>query len=119
MKPGSVLLALLLASAPLGAQTPGAVVPPAATEQAAAAAEPTAGCEEYAPGDFITPHITDAHCLEVPGFPRFWEPQEVVLPRWAPIHVGGVVIDMSPTKHVVMLLIAALLCCVVLIGGGR
>ncbi len=118
MKPGSFLLALLIASAPLDAQTPGAAIPPAATEQTAAA-EHVAGCEEYAPGDFITPHITDAHCLEVPGFPRFWEPHEVVLPRWAPIHIGGVVIDMSPTKHVIMLLIAALLCCVVLIGGAR
>lgn len=115
MKPGSfLLLALLLAGTTLSAQTPSAVVP-----EPTAAAEHVAGCEEYAPGDFITPHITDAHCLEVPGFPRFWEPHEVVLPRWAPIHIGSVEIDMSPTKHVVMLLFAALLACLILIGAAR
>ena len=39
----------------------------------------------------------------------------VELPRWAPIHIGNVAIDISPTKHVVMLLLAALLCFVMLI----
>jgi F-type H+-transporting ATPase subunit a len=33
--------------------------------------------------------------------------------------VGGVAIDLSPTKHVVMLLLAAVLCCVILIGAAR
>src|SRR6185503_11472004 len=40
------------------------------------------------------------------------------LPRWAPIHIGSLELDMSPTKHVVMLIIAALLTCVVLIGAA-
>ncbi|MEO7456796.1 MAG: F0F1 ATP synthase subunit A [Gemmatimonadaceae bacterium] len=65
-----------------------------------------AGCEEFAKGDFITPHISDAHCIDVPGFPRFWEVHEKPLPRWAPFHIGGLEVDMSPTKHVIFLLLS-------------
>ena len=61
--------------------------------------------------DFITPHITDAHTLDYPclhtGFVCEYE-----LPRWAPIHIGRFVLDISPTRHVVMLWIAATLCIV-------
>lgn len=59
--------------------------------------------------DFITPHITDAHTLDYPclkpGFVCEYE-----LPRWNPIHLGRLALDISPTRHVVMLWIAALLC---------
>ena len=59
--------------------------------------------------DFITPHITDAHTLDYPclhpGFVCEYE-----LPHWNPIHIGSFVLDISPTRHVVMLWIAALLC---------
>ena len=109
MKTRLLLLALALVAAPLGAQEPAHAAP------AAAQAE---GCEAHDPNDIITPHITDSHCLDYPGFPRFWEVHEVELPRWAPIHVGNVAIDMSPTKHVVMLLLAAALCCLILIGAA-
>ena len=37
------------------------------------------------------------------------------LPQWDPIHVGGLTIDLSPTKHVVFLVGAALLCLAVFI----
>ena len=58
--------------------------------------------------DIITPHITDAHEIEVP-WPTWPTLHKVVhLPQWAPIHVSGVEIDMSPTKHVVWMIIAAL-----------
>ena len=61
--------------------------------------------------DFITPHITDGRKLDYPclhqGFVCHYE-----LPRWDPIHIGSLVIDISPTRHVVMLWIAALLCIV-------
>jgi F-type H+-transporting ATPase subunit a len=110
MKTAALLLALTFAPLSLPAQ--------AAAHAPAAAAEHK-GCEEYAAGDFITPHITDAHCIDVPGFPRFWEAHEVALPRWKPVQIGSVAVDLSPTKHVVMLLIAALLCCIVLIGAAR
>lgn len=59
--------------------------------------------------DFITPHITDGHTLDYPclktGFVCDYE-----LPRWNPIHIGRFVLDISPTRHVIMLWIAALLC---------
>jgi F-type H+-transporting ATPase subunit a len=59
--------------------------------------------------DFITPHIADSHHLEYPclepGYVCSYE-----LPHWDPIHIGGIAIDLSPTKHVVMLWIAAILC---------
>ena len=68
--------------------------------------------------DFITPHITDSHALDYPCFkPGFI--CELELPRWAPIHLGSLAIDMSPTKHVVMLLIAATLCLVTLLLAAR
>jgi F-type H+-transporting ATPase subunit a len=68
--------------------------------------------------DFITPHITDSHALDYPCFkPGFI--CELELPRWAPIHLGSMAIDISPTKHVVMLLIAATLCVVTLLLAAR
>lgn len=68
--------------------------------------------------DFITPHITDAHALDYPCFKTGFI-CEVGLPRWAPIHLGSMAIDISPTKHVVMLLIAAMLCLVTLLLAAR
>lgn len=67
--------------------------------------------------DIITPHITDSHHLELPYWksPYFYE---IELPRWAPVHVGGVTVDLSPTKHVVMLLFAAFLCMVTLLTAA-
>jgi F-type H+-transporting ATPase subunit a len=37
------------------------------------------------------------------------------LPRWKPLTIGGISVDLSPTKHVVMLWIAAVLCLVSLL----
>ena len=59
--------------------------------------------------DFILPHITDSHHLEYPCLDTGWV-CSYELPHWDPIHIGSLVIDISPTKHVVMLWIAALLC---------
>jgi F-type H+-transporting ATPase subunit a len=133
MKTGSLLLALLLAASPLRAQAPAsAALDTAAAHTSAvtaaevqhaeheggAAAEHEA-CGAHDPNDIITPHITDSRCIELPenGW-KLWKPVEHELPRWAPIHVGGLTIDMSPTKHVVMLLVAAALCCLILIGAA-
>lgn len=130
MKTGYLLLALLLAASPLRAQAPasGAIDSAAAHTAAVTAAEVEHGAEAAAeheacgvhdPNDIITPHITDSRCIELPenGW-KLWRPVEHVLPQWAPIHVGGLTIDMSPTKHVVMLLVAAALCCLILIGAA-
>lgn len=68
--------------------------------------------------DIITPHITDSHHLEYPCFKAGFA-CELELPHWAPIQIGNMSIDMSPTKHVVMLLIAATLCLVTLLLAAR
>lgn len=104
MRFGSLLLSLmLLLAAPLAAQEQKSTFGPIGDHLRGAQSRNV---------DIITPHITDSHHLELPGG------YEYELPRWAPIHIGGVEIDMSPTKHVVMLVIAALLCLVVLLPAA-
>jgi F-type H+-transporting ATPase subunit a len=115
IKSGALLLALFGASVRVAAQEP---VRPEPSAQAVAT-EHASPCEEYAPDDIVSPHITDSHCLELPGFPKFWEPHEVPLPRWTPIVVGGLTFDMSPTRHVVMMLFASFLLCLTLILAAR
>lgn len=67
--------------------------------------------------DIITPHITDSRHLEYPCLePGF--ACHVELPHWAPIHLGPLTLDLSPTKHVVMMLIAATLCLVTLLWAA-
>ena len=126
MKSRSILFALLasafVAAAPvLRAQEPlapqGAAAPAVAAEAQAKAAEAPAAAKV----DIITPHITDAHAIEVP-WPSLEEgflTKEIELPRWAPVHIGSVEVDLSPTKHVVMLLVAAMLACLILVGAAR
>lgn len=101
---------LLLSPLSLSAQEPSATAP---------AAEQAAGEHAAAgPVDFITPHITDATYLEVP----YWKAPfhtYVELPKWAPVHIGPLTIDFSPTKHVVMMLIAATLLALVLITAAN
>lgn len=117
MKLGTLLLALVLAA------TPTAVVAQSnAGDYAAVPAQPPEASqihvgpagehlqgENAGPVDIITPHITDSHHLELPFI------GELELPRWKPVEIGGLTVDFSPTKHVVMLCLAALLCMVVLI----
>ncbi len=69
--------------------------------------------------DIIMPHITDSHCFDYPAGWPLWGVKSVALPRWEPIHIGNVAIDLSPTKHVVFMLIAAVLACIVLIGAAQ
>ena len=69
--------------------------------------------------DIITPHITDAHALDLPAGFGHGLVQEIELPHWAPIHIGPLALDMSPTKHVVMLLLAATLVIVALTSAAR
>ena len=68
-------------------------------------------------GDIIMPHITDSRHLEIP-WPSSHLAKEVELPRFAPLHLGPVTIDLSPTKHVVMMLLASVLCAVTLITAA-
>ena len=111
-------MALVAAALPLAAGTASAqdTAPlDAAAEQlpATTAATPAPA----APVDIITPHITDGHHLEIP----YWKApfyKEIDLPRWEPFMIGGVTVDLSPTKHVIFLLLAALLTAVVLITAA-
>src|SRR6478736_2610317 len=103
MKLGSLVLALSLLAAPLTAQ--GTVSKAldsaaafAARSHAAQVQSGTAPSEGHAGGHEA--------CVEFE------------LPRWAPIHIGALELDMSPTKHVVWLIVAALLTCAVLIGAA-
>ena len=118
-----VAAASLVALAPARAQAPAAAKPDAPqVAQAGPHAETVAakigGAVAEANTDIITPHITDAHHLEIP----YWRApfvHEVDLPRWAPVHVFGKAVDLSPTKHVVMLLLAATLVSLMLIFTAR
>jgi len=108
------LLCALLFIVPSVAATQSAPVA-AAVEIAAAALEQEAGS---GPVDFITPHITDASYLELP----YWKAPfhtYIELPKWAPVHIGPLTFDFSPTKHVVMMLIAATLLSIVLITAAN
>ena len=45
-------------------------------------------------------HIGNSHEIETPF-------GVIHLPQWEPIHIGGLAIDLSPTKHLVFMLLAA------------
>ncbi len=87
-------------------------IPPGEHQAAEHAAAGTAGST-----DIITPHITDSRHLEIP-WPNSHLAREIELPSFAPVHIGGMTIDLSPTKHVVFMLLAATLACVLLIGAA-
>jgi F-type H+-transporting ATPase subunit a len=58
--------------------------------------------------EMIFHHTGDAHELDFQ--PLFTIP----LPHWEPVHIGSLVVDLSPTKHVVFLILAAVLTFLVL-----
>ncbi len=73
------------------------------------------GATEAAPdiGGMLMHHLVDARYLELPFL------GEVHLPQWAPVHVGGLTIDLSPTKHVFFLVLAAILVAILFISVAR
>src|SRR5256885_641991 len=103
MRLGSILLSLVLLAAPLSAQDTTATFGPMGDHLVQSSAKKV---------DIITPHITDAHAVELPGG------YEWHLPRWEPLHIGGLAVDLSPTKHVIFLLLAALLCIGIMIPAA-
>lgn len=102
----AVLMGVVCALAAIA--SPSAAQPYPTCFGGASEAEGPAGADR-GPVDIITPHITDSHELDLPYVksPFICTYQ---LPRWEPVHVGGLTLDLSPTKHVVWLVIAALLC---------
>jgi F-type H+-transporting ATPase subunit a len=123
MKLGTrLLIAALLAAAPLAAQQPSAD-PSARAEvnhqaNVSLHADSTAEKNATERRDIIMPHITDAHHIELPWLNAEWG-REFELPRWKPVQLGPLAVDMSPTKHVVWLAIAAILCAVTLITAAQ
>lgn len=73
-----------------------------------------ARAQEHGPSNQIDipHHIANSHEVETPF--GVWH-----LPRWEPIHLGGLTIDMSPTKHLVFMLIAAVLVALVFTLSAR
>jgi F-type H+-transporting ATPase subunit a len=71
-----------------------------------------AGAQEHGPGASaqidIAHHLGNSH--EFLG---------VELPRFAPVHIGGLTIDFSPTKHLVFMLVAAPLVALVVVLSAR
>jgi F-type H+-transporting ATPase subunit a len=63
---------------------------------------PHGGGAEFNPSDTIMHHILDSNAIEVPFLGEFH------LPQFAPIHLGGLEIDLSPTKHVFFMWLAGL-----------
>lgn len=60
----------------------------------------------------IVHHIGNSHLVETPFGPWY-------LPQWEPIHIGGLVIDLSPTKHLVFMVIAALIVALTFVLSAR
>jgi F-type H+-transporting ATPase subunit a len=81
----------------------------AATRDAAAAAP-----QQEAAGNQIdiVHHIGNSREVETPF-------GVIHLPRWEPIHIGGLAIDLSPTKHLVYMLLAATIVGLVFLLSAR
>ena len=56
----------------------------------------------------IMGHLSDSHSIAVPWWTAPYE-REIELPRFEPVTIGGLRIDLSPTKHAVYLCLAAIL----------
>lgn len=122
MRIALALFALLLAAAPVATQEPAHEQRPSGDSAVRAEVQESLhGAqvpESEGQKDMIMPHIVDSHEIEIP-WPNAALSKHIELPRWAPIHIGGFTIDLSPTKHVVMMLISATLAFLLLFLAGR
>jgi F-type H+-transporting ATPase subunit a len=73
-------------------------------DAAAEAATHAAEGDAFDLGGMIMHHLEDAPYWELPFL------GEVHFPVWEPIHVAGITVDLSPSKHVALVIIAGLLC---------
>jgi F-type H+-transporting ATPase subunit a len=102
-----LLVAALGSGDTLAAQEHGATAG-AARDEAAASPQPEVPSNQID----IMHHLTDSHELETPF-------GVIHLPQWEPIHVGGLAIDLSPTKHLVYMLLAAIIVALVFVLSAR
>ncbi len=109
----SVALVAGLAVAALGAGGRLAAQEHGATA-GAAGKEAAASSQHAAPSNQIDimHHLGDSHELETPF-------GVIHLPQWEPIHIGGLAIDLSPTKHLVYMLLAAIIVGLVFLLSAR
>lgn len=101
-----LVVAALGAAGGLAAQEHGAT--------AGATGDEAAASQHEAPSNQIDimHHLGDSHELETPF-------GVIHLPRWEPIHLGGLAIDLSPTKHLVYMLLAAVIVGLVFVSSAR
>ncbi len=86
----------------------GEVIQEAAAHGAEAAAEAAPDV-----GGMLMHHLVDASEIARP----FFDPWQ--LPQWDPIHLGPLVVDFSPTKHVFFMALSAMVCATVFILTAR
>src|SRR2546422_2455767 len=82
-----------------------------------------AAAQEHAPASAsseidIMAHLGNSHSIELPTWKAPYY-REVELPRFAPFHIAGLTVDLSPTKHAVFLTIAAVLVGLVFLYTSR
>ena len=81
----------------------------------------TAAAQERAPAPNeidIPAHLGNSHRIELPAW-RAPYYREVELPRFTPLRIGGLSLDLSPTKHAVFLTLAAVLVALVFLYTSR
>ena len=66
----------------------------------------------------VMEHLANSHVIEIPWFNERYT-KEIELPRFAPIHLGPVELDLSPTKHSVFVVLAALLVALLFVTSAR
>ncbi|MCY4399883.1 MAG: F0F1 ATP synthase subunit A [Gemmatimonadetes bacterium] len=64
-------------------------------------------------GEMLAHHILNSSEYELPFI------GEVHLPHWDPVRIGGLAVDMSPSKHVVLLLLAAVITAAMTLFAAR
>lgn len=69
--------------------------------------------EQFNIAEMIFHHTGDSHELDFAPF------GSIQLPRWEPVHIGSLTVDLSPTKYVVFLVLAAIITTLMLWYAGR
>jgi F-type H+-transporting ATPase subunit a len=103
----ALMLATLAAGRPLAAQEHGGTA-----DVARDAVAPSSQHEASENQIDIAHHIGNSHEIETPF-------GVVHLPRWEPIHIGGLAIDLSLTKHHVFMLAAAIIVALTFLLSAR
>jgi F-type H+-transporting ATPase subunit a len=66
----------------------------------------------------VMEHLANSHVIEIPWFNERYT-REIELPRFPPIRIGPVELDLSPTKHSVFVVLAALLVAILFVTSAR